>query len=61
MERPVVVLDNGASVTKIGETGDEAPWEWVLNELIVISFFFILLSPTKDYAFNRWKTKTLGS
>ena len=31
MERPVIVLDNGASVTKIGEAGDEAPWEWVLD------------------------------
>ena len=29
MEQPVVVLDNGASVTKIGEAGDEAPWDWV--------------------------------
>ena len=31
MERPVIVLDNGASVTKIGEAGDEAPWEWVFR------------------------------
>jgi hypothetical protein len=29
MEQQVVVLDNGASVTKIGEAGDEGPWDWV--------------------------------
>jgi len=61
MERPVVVLDNGASVTKIGEAGDEAPWEWVdFKHFKILQQNYVSFHPEKDNAFNSRSPKALG-